>query len=72
MKNLSANAGVARHRDSIPVSRRFPRVGNGKLLLYYCLGKPMDRGGWLVTVHGVENGRIDLNIHTHTYIHTNL
>ena len=27
--------------------------GNGNLLRYPCLGNPMDRGAWWVTVHGV-------------------
>ena len=30
--------------------------GNGNPLQYSCLGKPMDRGAWQVTVHGVTNG----------------
>ena len=37
----------------IPVSRRSPGEGNGKLLLYSCLGNAMDRGVWRATVHGV-------------------
>ena len=27
--------------------------GNGNSLQYFCLGNPMDRGAWQVTVHGV-------------------
>ena len=27
--------------------------GNGNLLQYSCLGNPIDRGAWWITVHGV-------------------
>ena len=27
--------------------------GNGNLLQYSCLGNPLDRGAWWVTVHGI-------------------
>ena len=27
--------------------------GNGNPLQYSCLGNPMDRGAWWITVHGV-------------------
>ena len=37
----------------IPGSRRSPGEGNGKPLQYSCLEKPMDRGAWRATVHGV-------------------
>ena len=30
-----------------------PGEGIGNLLQYSCLGNPMDRGPWRVTVHGV-------------------
>ena len=36
-----------------PVSGRSPGEGNGIPLQYFCLGNPMDRGAWWVTVHGV-------------------
>ena len=35
--------------------------GNGNPLQYPCLGNPMDRGAWRVTVHGVEKTRLSLN-----------
>jgi len=50
VKNTAANA---RDSDSIPGSGRSPGEGNGNLLQYSCLGNPMDRGTWWVTVHGV-------------------
>ena len=37
----------------IPESGRSHGEGNGNLLQYSCLGNPVDRGAWWVTVHGV-------------------
>ena len=50
VKNPPANAGDA---GLIPGSGRPPGGGNGNPLQYYCLGNPMDRGGWQATVQGV-------------------
>ena len=36
-----------------PVLGRSPGEGNSNPLQYSCLGNPMDRGAWKVTVHGV-------------------
>ena len=36
----------------IPGSERFPEEGNGYPLQYSCFENSMNRGGWLVTVHG--------------------
>jgi len=36
--------------------------GKGNLLQYSCLGNPMDRGAWKVTVHGVT--RVGHNLAT--------
>jgi len=44
VKNLPANAGDTGDAGSIPGSGRSPEKGNGNLLLYSCLGNPMDRG----------------------------
>ena len=49
VKNLPANVEDA---GSIPGSGRCPGEGNGNPLQYSCLYNPMDRGAWLVTVHG--------------------
>ena len=38
---------------SIPVSGRSPGEGNGNPLQHSCLEKPVDRGAWQATVHGV-------------------
>ena len=52
VKNSPTNAGDA---GLIPGLGRSSGEGNGKpLLLYSCLGNPMDRGAWRTTVHGVE------------------
>ena len=49
-KNLPASAG---DKGLIPGSGRSPGEGNGNPLQYSCLGKPMCRGAWWATVHGV-------------------
>ena len=38
---------------SIPGLGRSSGEGNGSSLQYSCLEKPMDRGAWRATVHGV-------------------
>ena len=60
VKNLPANAGDLRDMDSIPGWGRSPGGGHGNLLQYYCLGSPMDRGAWLVSVHRVANSQTQL------------
>ena len=37
----------------IPGLGRSPGKGNGNPLQYSCLRRPMDRGAWWATVHGV-------------------
>ena len=49
VKNLPANAGDA---GLIPGSGISSREGNGNPLQYSCLGNPVDRRAWWVTVHG--------------------
>ena len=44
IKNLSINAGDTRDMDSIPGSGRYPGVGNGNPIQYFCRDDPMDRG----------------------------
>ena len=39
--------------ESIPSLGRFPGEGPGNSLQYSCLGNPMDRGAWWVTIYGV-------------------
>ena len=43
----------ARDMSSVPVSDRSPGEENGNPLQDSCLGKPVDRGTWQATVHGV-------------------
>ena len=50
IKNLPANPGDV---GLIPGSERSPGEGNGNPLPYSCLGNPMDRGAWMVIIHGV-------------------
>ena len=57
VKNPPANAEDA---GSIPGSRRSPGEGNGSPLQYSCLGNPMDRGTWRVTVHVVTKSQTQL------------
>ena len=49
VKAPACNAGDL---GSIPGLRRSLGEGNGNPLQYSCLGNPMDRGTWQVTVHG--------------------
>ena len=39
--------------SSIPSSKRSPGGGHDNSLQYFCLGNPMDRGGWQATVHRI-------------------
>ena len=40
-------------------SGRSPGGGNGDILQYSCLGNPVDRGAWQVTVRGITRVRHD-------------
>ena len=55
VKNLPVNAGDIRDAGSIPGWGRSLGGGHGNPLQYSCLGNPMDRGAWWVTIHGVAN-----------------
>ena len=57
IKNLPANAGDT---GSIPGLGRFPEVGDGNPFQCSCLGNPMGRGAWWVTVHGVAKNQTRL------------
>ena len=69
VKNLSANAGDARDRGSIPGLGRSPGIGNGNPLEYSCLENTMDRGTRHATVHGVTRSWTRLSAYTHTRIY---
>ena len=53
IENMLANAGDAKDTGSIFGSGRSLGGGNGNPLQYFCLGNPMDREAWWVTVHVV-------------------
>ena len=59
VKISPANTGDS---GSIPGLGRSPEIGNGNPLQYSCLGNPMDKGAWWVTVHRVT--RVGHNIVT--------
>ena len=59
VKNLPAKAGDT---SSIPGSGRSLGKGNGNPLQYSCWDKPMDRGAWQATVHGVTESQTRLSI----------
>ena len=60
-------SGIAGYAGSIPGSGRSPGGGNGNPLQYSCLENPLDRGTWLVTVHGVTKSQTQLNNFTFTF-----
>ena len=64
-KEPACNAGDTGDLGMIPRSGRSSGEGNGDPLRYSCLGNPMDRGAWQVTVHRVEK-ESDMNLN-HTF-----
>ena len=70
VKNLPANAGDARDAGLILGSGRSPGGGNDNPLQCSYLEKPVDRGAWWVTLHGVakRQTRLDRSTHTHTSV----
>ena len=58
VKNPPANAGDT---GLIPGSGRSPGEGHSNLLLYFCLGNPMNRGTWQATVHWVAKSQTRLS-----------
>ena len=54
VRNSPANAGEPRDAGSIPGLGRSPGEGPGNPLQYSCLEKPIDRGAWQVTAHGLQ------------------
>ena len=57
VRNLPASAGDIKDSSLIPGLGRSPGGGHGNPLQYSCLENPMDRGAWLVIVHGVTKSR---------------
>ena len=58
VKNPPANAGNIKDGASGPGSGRSPGEGNGTPLQWE---KPMDRGAWRATVHGVTKSQTRLS-----------
>ena len=58
VKNLPADAGDV---HSVPGLGRSPGEGSGNALQYSCLGRPMARGAWQATVHGVAKSQTQLS-----------
>ena len=65
VKNLPDNAGDTGDTGLIPGSGRSLGVGNGNPLQHSCLGNPIDRGAWWVTVYGVAKSWTRLSEHTY-------
>ena len=59
VKNLPANTGDVRVVASISGMDRYPGVGNGNPLWYFCLENSMDRGAWWATVYGKGSDTTD-------------
>ena len=63
VKNVPDNAGDA---GLITGSERSPGEENGNPLQYSCLGNPMDRGAWWVTVHRAAKNQMQLTTHIYS------
>ena len=63
-----ASAYNAGDLGSVPGLGRSPGKGNGNLLQYSCLEKPIDGGAWQATVHGVTKSQPRLSDFTFTFI----
>ena len=68
VKNLPANRGDAGDVGLIPRLGRSPAEGNGNPLLYSCLGNPMDRGAWQLTVHRITKSQRRLRTYAQSEI----
>ena len=64
----AGDTGDVRDMGSFPRLGRSPGGGNSNSLQNSCLGNPMDRGAWQVTVHGVTKSQTQLSDYTHTHI----
>ena len=71
-KESTSNAGDTTGSGSIPGSGRSFEKGNGNPFQYFCLGNPMDRGAWGVTVHGITKGQTKPTSSAHTLQHPRL
>ena len=60
VKNPASNEKDIRDAVSMPGSGRSPGGRHGNPLQYSYLEKPIDRGAWWVTVHGVAQSQTGL------------
>ena len=67
VKNPPANPGDTRDVGLIPGLGRSLGEGNDNPLQYSCLGNPMDRESWRVTVHGVAKNQTGLSDFAFTF-----
>ena len=70
-KESTCNAGDAGEVGLILGLGWSPGEGNGNPLQYICLEKPMDRGAWQVTVHGLTKNQTWLSYWEHRHTPTN-
>ena len=54
---LRESPGLAQEFSGFTHFKQTPEEGNGNPLQYSCLGNPMDRGAWWVTVRGVTKSQ---------------
>ena len=66
--NPSANTGDRRFGFDLWV-RRVPWRGKWQPTPGFLSGKPIDRGAWQATVHGVAKSQTQLSVHAHTPTH---
>ena len=59
--NSTCNVGDTGDMHSIPGLERSPEGGNCNPLQYSCQEKPMHRGAWWATVHGVARSQTQLS-----------
>ena len=68
VKDLPANAGVARETGLIPGLETSHGGGNGNPLQYSCLENSLDRGAWWATVSGIAESDMTEHARTHTSV----
>ena len=68
VKHPPASVGDAGEMGSTPELGRSPGEENGNPLQYTCLGNPMDRGAWWVTVQGLARVEHDVVTKQQGYI----
>ena len=72
VKNPPANAGDIRDTGSNPGLGRSPERGHGNPHHYSFLEKPMDSGGWQVTIHRLAQSRAQVKRLSRRNTHNNI